>query len=363
MNTTNSGITPDDERRRQACQWYLEHRLESKLPRVLERRWRKWADDPANLAAYRDFARLHSMLLSLPPPSLPSDAELHADSSDMDLDTHGDPTPNPTPETRLARPGRPLTWGRVGSAAAAIIVLAWVLFRISSQLDITPEQTQVYVTPPGVPSNFTLPDRSIVTLSGSARLTATFSKHRRQLLLTEGEAFFKVKHDPAVPFQVQAGSARIVDAGTTFNVRRYSDGVVVSVAEGEVTVIPNTPANAADTSVKGGEQVTYDARGEVSRPRVTALEAITSWLSGRRIYHGESLSKVIEDVQLYVPQHIDLDGALETVRFSGSIDQLDSRQAEQWVRGLRNIYPVDVEVNAHRMLIRCSLPGCPGIHR
>jgi ferric-dicitrate binding protein FerR (iron transport regulator) len=89
---------------------------------------------------------------------------------------------------------------------------------------------------------------------------------------------------------------------------------------------------------------------------------MTSWLSGHRIYHGEPLSKVIEDVQLYMPRRIDLDRALESVRFSGSIDQLDSQQAESWVRGLPNIYPVEIDENSHRMFIRCRSPGCPGIH-
>jgi hypothetical protein len=87
----------------------------------------------------------------------------------------------------------------------------------------------------------------------------------------------------------------------------------------------------------------------------------TSWLSGRRIYHGEPLSKVIEDVQLYTPRQIDLDPALKAVRFSGSLGQLDSQQAEAWVRGLYNIYPVEIEENSHRMFIRCVSPGCPGV--
>jgi transmembrane sensor len=363
MNTTGSGFTPDDERRHQARIWYIQRRSDSKkLPHALEKRWRQWAHDPANVTAYRNFGRLHSMLLSVPPPSLPSAAELHADSSDLRLDTHADSAPVPGREMTPPRWSRPLVQVWVACAVVAIIVLAWVAPRISGLSDITLAQTWTYVTPPGVPREITLPDRSIVTLSGSARLTALFSKHRRRLVLTEGEAFFKVRHDPAAPFQVEAGSARIVDEGTIFDVHLYSDRVVVSVAEGAVTVIPDTRANAADTPVKGGEQVTYDAKGEVSRPHVAALEAITSWLFGRRIYHGEPLSKVIEDVQLYVPLQIDLDRALKSVRFSGSIDKLDSQQAESWVRGLRNIYPVEVDENSHLMFIRCSSPGCPGIH-
>jgi len=363
MNTMSPGFRPDDERRHQARIWYIERRSDPKLPRALEKRWRQWAHDPANRTAYRDFGRLHSILLSVPLPSLPSAAELHADSSDLRLDTHPDSKAVPGRKMTSSIWGRPLVQVWVACAVAAIIVLAWVGPRIPGLIDITLAQTLIYATPPGVPREITLPDHSIVTLSGSARLTAVFSKHRRRLVLTEGEAFFKVRHDPAAPFQVEAGSARIVDVGTTFDVRRYSDRVVVvSVVEGAVTVIPDIRANATDTPVKAGEQVTYDAKGEVSRPHLAAPEAITSWLFGRRIYHGEPLSKVIEDVQLYVPLQIDLDRALESVRFSGSIDHLDSQQAKSWVRGLRNIYPVEVDVNSHRMFIRCSSPGCPGIH-
>lgn len=353
MTTTGTGFTPDDERRCQARAWYIERRSHSRLPRAFESAWRRWADDPANLSEYHKFSRLHSMLLTLPPPSLPSIEELRADSSD----DSSDPDPRPTPP----RPRRPLAQIRVGCAVAAIIAVAWVALPIPTLSDILFAQTRIYATPPGVPREITLPDHSIVTLSGSALLRASFSRHRRHLVLNEGEAFFEVRHDPTAPFQVDAGSARIVDDGTTFNVRRYKDRVVVvSVAEGAVTVIPDTRAVAADTPVKGGEQVTYDANGDVSRPRVAARESITSWLFGRRIYRGEPLAKVVEDVQLYVPRQIDLDRALRSVRFTGSIDRLDSQQAEQWVRGLSNIYPVEIDENSHRMFIRCRSPGCPG---
>jgi transmembrane sensor len=363
MKTMGPGFMPDDERRHQARAWYIERRSNSKPSRAREKRWRQWVHDPANITAYRDFGHLHSTLLSVPPPSLPSAAELHADSSDLRLDTHSDSVPFPGRTMTSSRLDRPMAQVWVACAVAAIIVLAWVVVHIPGLSDIALAQTRSYATPPGVPREITLPDHSIVTLSGSARLTAVFSKHRRHLVLTEGEAFFKVRHDPAAPFQVEAGSARIVDEGTTFNVRTYSDRVVVvSVAEGTVTVIPEPRADENDTPVKGGEQVTYDAKGEVSRPRVATLEAITSWLSGHRIYHGEPLSKVIEDIQLYMPRRIDLDRAMESVRFSGSIDQLDSQQAESWVRGLPNIYPVEIDENSHRMFIRCRSPGCPGIH-
>jgi ferric-dicitrate binding protein FerR (iron transport regulator) len=83
----------------------------------------------------------------------------------------------------------------------------------------------------------------------------------------------------------------------------------------------------------------------------------------RRLYRGAPLSKVIKDVQLYTPRLIELDPALAHVRFSGILYRLDSQQAEQWVRGLRIIFPVRIEESRLYMTVRCVEPGCPGLHR
>lgn len=363
-NGTGLGVTPHDDRRRQARRWYFERQPHSKLPRALERQWSRWVGDPANLAEYRNVSRLHSMLRTLPPPSLPSIAELHADASDLGLVgpdefDSSEGTRNPNPSSSRVRP----VLFSACVAIAAVVVLVWEIPRLATLSDITLARTHVYTNPPGAPREIILPDQSTVALSGSGRLTGLFSNHRRRLVLLEGEAYFKVRHDPTAPFQVDAGNTRIVDEGTELDVRRYRDGaVVVSVKEGSVTVGPKAPAIATETRVTGGEQVTGDANGEVSLPRAVSVGAITSWLSGRRVYRGEPLAKVIEDVQLYLPQHIDLDRSLRSVRFTGFIDQLDSQQAaDQWVHGLSNLYPVEFEENAHRIFIRCSVPGCPGV--
>jgi transmembrane sensor len=357
------GVTPHDERRRQARKWYFERQRDSKLSRALERQWSRWAEDPANRAEYRDVSRLHSMLRTLPPPSLPSIAELHADTSDFGLEgpdefDSSQGARNPSPSSSRVRP----VLFSAGVAIAALVVLVWGIPRLATLSDIMLARTYVYTNPPGAPREIILPDHSTVVLSGSGRLTGWFSSHRRRLVLLEGEAYFKVRHDPAAPFQLDAGNTRIVDEGTELDVRRYRDGaVVVSVKEGSVTVGPEAHALATETRVTGGEQVTGDANGEVSPPRTVPVGTITSWLSGRRVYRGEPLAKVIEDVQLYLPQHIDLDRALRSVRFTGFIDQLDSQQAGQWVHGLSHLYPVEFEENAHRIFIRCSVPGCPGV--
>jgi ferric-dicitrate binding protein FerR (iron transport regulator) len=58
-----------------------------------------------------------------------------------------------------------------------------------------------------------------------------------------------------------------------------------------------------------------------------------------------------------VQQRIELDPALAAVRYSGYFDQ---ELAEQWVRGLPTIYPVEIDDSKpHRLLIRCLSSGCP----
>jgi transmembrane sensor len=257
-------------------------------------------------------------------------------------------------------------------AAVAAMALILVAPRIPWPSKIAIVQARDYVTEPGALHRITLQDHSVVTLSGSAHLTVLLSEHRRHLVLKRGEAYFEVRHDPQVPFEVDAGAIRITDLGTTFDVRYYSDETVVSVAEGTVAVATRAPeashAASNDTpsgagaslpriEVKAGEEVSSDATGEVSPAHAVDLQSFTSWLYGHRLYRGRPLAKVIEDVQLYVPLHIDLDPALATFRVSAYIDQ---HNAEQWVRGLPIIYPL-IEIddsNPRRLLIRCRSHGC-----
>src|SRR5581483_1052585 len=213
MSGTNWDVKPQDERRRQARRWYFEGRQNLTLPRGLERQWRKWVGDPANLAEFRNVTRLHSMLRTLPPPSLPSSAELHADTSDLELEAPGEfdssndgHNPNP-PFSRV----RPILVG-VCVAVGALIALMWIP-RLAGLSDITLARTYVYTNPPGPPQKVVLPDRSTVMLSGSGRLTGLFWRQGRRLVLLEGEAYFKVHHDPTVPFQLDAGNTHIVDEG------------------------------------------------------------------------------------------------------------------------------------------------------
>jgi len=83
----------------------------------------------------------------------------------------------------------------------------------------------------------TLPDNSIVTLNKNARLTyhKNFNKGNRNISL-QGEAFFKVAPNQAVPFVIASDNVSIAVVGTAFNVKDEMQHTIVIVESGKVQV-------------------------------------------------------------------------------------------------------------------------------
>jgi ferric-dicitrate binding protein FerR (iron transport regulator) len=82
----------------------------------------------------------------------------------------------------------------------------------------------------------TLPDGSIIHLNKNTSIAyaSNFSAHR--VVRINGEAFFEVKHDEALPFTVQVKDILIKDIGTAFNVKSNKQRTEVIVESGVVGV-------------------------------------------------------------------------------------------------------------------------------
>ncbi len=97
-----------------------------------------------------------------------------------------------------------------------------------------------------------LPDGSRATLQPTSQLRyrTGFAGGQRTVYLT-GEAFFRVTHDAAHPFQVFTADMVTRVLGTSFTVRAYPTQAetTVQVRTGRVRVSPRRPATAATASV------------------------------------------------------------------------------------------------------------------
>jgi len=80
-----------------------------------------------------------------------------------------------------------------------------------------------------------LPDGSIVNLNHNSKIIRNndFGKLNRDIIL-DGEAFFEVAKNPALPFKVHMLNSTVEVLGTNFNVKCDSQKVIVGVVSGKV---------------------------------------------------------------------------------------------------------------------------------
>jgi transmembrane sensor len=146
----------------------------------------------------------------------------------------------------------------------------------------------------------TLADGSIVQLSPNTDLRIRLQSHIRSVVMQHGEATFRVAKDPLRPFIVDAASVKVQAVGTMFSVARNAEAVVVTVAEGRVSVTP--AATAADASrdgaavglsLKANERVIVSARGIASPIRHLESVPILDWGDNRLVFEASSVADVV----------------------------------------------------------------------
>jgi transmembrane sensor len=350
-------------RQREASEWFVEHQsVEQDLPARLPE-WSQWCRDARNRSEYAAVVRLRQQAGMLPSPSTPTDEELLRDSIEIQALSGGRVTRSLSRLCERASsllPRSRLTIAAL-SAATFICTVALIFFRTGS---LAAGVAQSYTTRQGEQRAFTLSDGSKVTLGGDTRLRVSFTHDARNLVLEQGEAKFKVHHDPRLPFIVHADGGSITAIGTEFVVRRYSrysNRVRVWVTEGTVEVapihevavdelIPTPTALVAPVRVVHGQEVTYNANGDASAVKSSDTQAAAVLMQGSFVYRGRPLGEVIEDVQRYTARRISIDPDAAEIKFSGLVHQ---QEIYQWVRGLPEVYPgLIVEDRADTIVIR-----------
>lgn len=146
-------------------------------------------------------------------------------------------------EPRLIKQRRSFRlYAYVGAAAAsiALIIFAGIKFiSLNEQKSITAPQFQEYVTGTGQRKQLTLKDGTVIALNSATHLRIyQDDPNIRKVEITDGEAFFKVRHDPAHPFLIISAGVITRVLGTSFNIRAYKglEDLSVAVLEGKVQV-------------------------------------------------------------------------------------------------------------------------------
>jgi ferric-dicitrate binding protein FerR (iron transport regulator) len=142
--------------------------------------------------------------------------------------------------------------------AAAILVLSFGVYSIyQSQSVSEQDQLAVVEVPYGSKTKLFLPDGSEVLLNAGSRLSYSpgFYSGERFVNLT-GEGYFKVKHNPDIPFFVNTSEVKVKVLGTEFNVMAYDDfdRVEATLVNGSVSLMKADAHNSEEVILKPGQK-------------------------------------------------------------------------------------------------------------
>jgi transmembrane sensor len=201
-----------------------------------------------------------------------------------------------------------------------------------------------------------LDDGSVLHLDVGAEVSVVMEPRARRLELSKGRAYFEVAHDKSRPFSVTAASTRTVALGTRFEVALSQQVVSVTLAEGSVAVSPSslTESGFADAwreVLVPGEQLQINTvRDQRARQQVNT-ETAASWSTGRLVFDGMPLAKVLEEINRYAAVKIHLgDAALADIPIGGSF--VAGSDSNEFVETLAAVLPLrSVRAGANEIVL------------
>ncbi len=345
----------------EAAEWFVRLQTADLSNEDLQE-WERWIASPANRAAFDDIQHIRLLAeRSVGAPTSRSGAtvsELAQDRYDGSMPVAEWLAQRKLEAERARNLSRGTTSRFAAFAAIAAVVATGVLLWASGRLPggASGEHVEGYETIAAEHRDIALPDGSMIVVGAKSAVSVSFSAERRVVNLARGEAWFQVARDVTRPFVVVAGGGSITAVGTAFNVRRDAEEVGVTVTEGRVDVVqaPTAPADSTKpmtATVVAGQEVSYSVGGELREVKRADPEVAVAWREGRLEYRRELLKRVIPDVNRYLRQEIVVvDPEIGDYMFTGTVLQT---HADGWMRGLEEIYPVEVvDTGDNRILVR-----------
>lgn len=186
-------------------------------------------------------------------------------------------------------------WARVGALAASLAALTVALVIGFAAPQTATRRGEVRLVP--------MPDGSAIMLNTATRISTHFTDAQRQVRLLEGEALFNVAKDPSRPFVVEAGDTRVRAVGTSFSVRRMSDGSIqVLVREGvvEVTRDGGDAGSGPVRAIANTKLISHS--GDPVQAQVLANAEVArelGWREGQISFDGVSLQQAADEFARY----------------------------------------------------------------
>lgn len=319
-----------------AAEWFLRRR-DAQWTAADEATFEAWlAADPAHCRAYADLARTWDDFAHIPRPALAADAASTEASASAPQNA---PARKPATAPRrhpglLARLFGAVPSPAVVATCVVLIVGGWFAW------DNVPRYSAELATAHGQTERLELPDGSSIVLNMDSRLQVRYYPRRREVQLTQGEAFFRVEPGPERPFTVLAGNSEVRVVGTAFNVRTAPPRLVVKVLEGKVEVRVDKAASHPPVLLAAQQGIVLDPANNRYRTIATLADTVGDWRNGQLVFRRARLAEVAEELGRYLGQPVTLQGnGIADLRVSG---YAATRTPEAFLESLSDLLPVRV---------------------
>lgn len=175
---------------------------------------------------------------------------------------------------------RLLAWGGAAAASLAVGVLAVPLLTAG----------EAHATAVGEVRLVPLADGSTMTLNTDSRAVVRFDKGRREVEITQGEAYFSVARDAARPFVIKMGARSVRAGGGAVTVHRLdARRSEVTIQSGDVRL----DTAGAGRPVGANARVVLSADGGAELVAVAArdIDRSLAWREGKLAFEGETLAQ------------------------------------------------------------------------
>lgn len=191
--------------------------------------------------------------------------------------------------------------------------------------------------PDGSHRKVELPDGSTVWINAGStlRYPASFDGTIRKVRL-EGEAFFTVARNPAVPFVVETEKLSVNVVGTTFNVSAYAgeEKTTATLNSGKVEV---RTSSSRTFTLEPSQQLSFDNRSNRADIRSVPDEVLAGWMSGNLIFEYKPLTEIFRALERKYGVTFEAGKALPGITGRYSVKFVHQENIEEVMQVLKDI--------------------------
>lgn len=210
-------------------------------------------------------------------------------------------------------------------------------------------QSYSFTTPKGSSYQVKLHDGTLVWLNSASALKIEpgFNRHNRTVTL-EGEAYFRVTSDEALPFKVLALGATVKVLGTHFNVRAYPEENRVDAALEEGSVEVRLDQHYAKLSP--GQQASCHLEGNRSiGVKPVDFSTVLSWKDGYFRFDDQGIEEIMNSLRNWYPINEIEYMYLPKEKFTGSLAR--TNKLSDVLNGLEVISDIKFKIEGRRVVV------------